>query len=99
MSRRQRVISYVNTIPVTEEITSTRIAREMGEDISRVSAVIGELRNDGKLHKIREEAGEGGKRLRYVYMRAPKIKSSFTSSLLSSISDIELIAEVKRRMA
>jgi DNA-binding transcriptional ArsR family regulator len=97
VTRRQKVINFIQSIPMNTEITSTKVARDMGESINHVSSIIGELRDAGKLYKIREEAGEGGKRLRFVYLKNNPVKSSFASMLLSSLTDHELIEEVKRR--
>jgi uncharacterized protein (DUF927 family) len=97
VTKRQKVIKFIQSIPLNTEITSTQVARDTGNSLNYVSTIMGELRKSGKLHMIRQGPGEGGKRLRNVYLNNKPANSSFASMLLSSLTDYELIEEVKRR--
>lgn len=107
MSRRQKIIGYITrNYSDGREFHSTRISREMGIDISLVSAVIGEIRDQGVLTMVRSEAGEGGRRLRHVYV-VSNSKSTFARRVLQTIghrtlsdySDEDILAEIQRRIS
>jgi len=107
MSRRQRIISHIKrNYSNGQEFHSTRVSQEMGIDVSLVSAVIGEIRDQGMLTMVRSEAGEGGRRLRHVYVMA-NAKSTFAKRVLQTIghktlsdySDEDILAEIQRRIS
>lgn len=107
MSRRRQIINYIETKYRTgKEFNSTVLARESGIDQDYVSTVLRELRIAGKITKVREEAGSGGRRLRFVYVLAGTEKTSFAARVMQTIgaktladySDEEILQELKRRV-
>jgi transcription initiation factor IIE alpha subunit len=101
-SQRQSLIEYVNTIPADAEFTSTSVSRNTRMSSSYVSAVLGELRDAGKIAVKREERGETGKRWRYVYTRKGKdgaTQASFKRSVLRQYTNDELVEELRARLA
>jgi len=99
-SQRQSLIQYVESIPTNAEFTSTSISRETRLSSSYVSAVLGELRQTGKIQVKREERGETGKRWRYVYTRKSNDDgvALMKRTLIKQFSSEELLSELALRV-
>ena len=86
MTITKRVKSYVRTIPYDVEITSRSVAEGTGYTMKQVQGHIRGMRQDGTLLKVREEAGVGGRRLRYVYVRAgSKVPQKMSGTFLDQV--------------
>ena len=107
MSRRQFIINHIKYKYQTgSEFNSTALARETNISPEYVSSILRELRIAGTITKVREEAGDGGRRLRFVYVLADAPKTNFATRVLKAVgaktladyTDDEILQELKRRV-